>query len=484
MLFQAGLIAAVLARGVAAAPGCNENNLLRAFIRTSAAAAAFCSTFTQGPGRPLPTFVPTTYEIAKYSSACSCIATGAPASTTTTSPTSSPTTTSSSTPSTTATGCGTATVTVTETASGVCSASTVTVTDTASGVHSTTTVTRTDVSISVPEDVTVTVSQTISASTLTVTETAPGSVSASTLTVTETASGSVSASTLTITETEPGSVTATTVTVTSTTSSRPSESACPVAGQSVCPGPCKNLQGDPANCGTCGNVCPTPPNTVSSCQDGSCTWTCLPGFADCNGIATDGCEAHLAVDPIHCGACQRPCPQLVPNGIGQCQAGTCRTTCNQGFLDCNNNAADGCEIDGRNNDLNCGACARRCLPQGPNSLNTCVNNNCLFSCRAPFMNCDNDPLNGCEVDGSNNPNHCGLCFNACPQRPNAVRQCVNFNCPTTLQCLPDYADCDANPVNGCEVNIQNDNNHCGRCGNPVSSAPCRVRSAGNVPSRD
>ena len=31
--------------------------------------------------------------------------------------------------------------------------------------------------------------------------------------------------------------------------------------------------------------------------------TCAPGFANCNGIATDGCEIDLGSDPAHCGSC-------------------------------------------------------------------------------------------------------------------------------------------------------------------------------------
>lgn len=73
MLLKSLVLVYFLANGVWAA--CNNDNLLNAFIKSPSQAAAFCSTYTQGPGSPLPTFVPTTYANSRYSSACSCIAT-------------------------------------------------------------------------------------------------------------------------------------------------------------------------------------------------------------------------------------------------------------------------------------------------------------------------------------------------------------------------------------------------------------------------
>lgn len=46
-----------------------------------------------------------------------------------------------------------------------------------------------------------------------------------------------------------------------------------------------DLLTDEANCGMCGNVC----RVNQSCMRGACV--CDPSFADCNGVAADGCEA-------------------------------------------------------------------------------------------------------------------------------------------------------------------------------------------------
>ncbi len=73
-------------------------------------------------------------------------------------------------------------------------------------------------------------------------------------------------------------------------------------------GACVDVRFDPSNCGACGVPCPPVPNAQRLCLNGLCTRTaCNAGFDDCNGLPFDGCEAELAVDPMHCGACGRGC---------------------------------------------------------------------------------------------------------------------------------------------------------------------------------
>jgi hypothetical protein len=45
-------------------------------------------------------------------------------------------------------------------------------------------------------------------------------------------------------------------------------------------------------------------NTSSSSSGGL---VCPSDFADCDGIATNGCEAHVKDDPKHCGGCNHHC---------------------------------------------------------------------------------------------------------------------------------------------------------------------------------
>jgi RHS repeat-associated protein len=101
---------------------------------------------------------------------------------------------------------------------------------------------------------------------------------------------------------------------------------------------------DPLNCGTCGHVCPSAPNSEPACASSQCTIVCDPGTADCNKNQTDGCEAVLSSDPSNCGACGKSC--AAPNATGLCTAGQCALACNQGFSDCDGKASNGCETTG------------------------------------------------------------------------------------------------------------------------------------------
>lgn len=58
-----------------------------------------------------------------------------------------------------------------------------------------------------------------------------------------------------------------------------------------------NVQEDAKNCGACGKVCALP-HSNPSCAMGICQTECSsPGWADCNGILSDGCETNITGDP-------------------------------------------------------------------------------------------------------------------------------------------------------------------------------------------
>jgi hypothetical protein len=46
---------------------------------------------------------------------------------------------------------------------------------------------------------------------------------------------------------------------------------------------------------------------------------CPTGFADCDGVASNGCEVNLASDPNHCGNCSRTCVDA-PCAVGMCRS--------------------------------------------------------------------------------------------------------------------------------------------------------------------
>ncbi len=119
------------------------------------------------------------------------------------------------------------------------------------------------------------------------------------------------------------------------------------AGQTMVGTSCFDLQSDARNCGRAGNVCALANVATQTCRNGACAVeACAPGFADCDGMAANGCEVNTASDANHCGRCGTRCAG--PNSMGACAMGACGAlTCNAGFEDCNNDPTDGCETDTR-----------------------------------------------------------------------------------------------------------------------------------------
>jgi hypothetical protein len=243
-------------------------------------------------------------------------------------------------------------------------------------------------------------------------------------------------------------------------------------GFTNCGGACVETASNPAHCGRCDNGCATPPNATRTCTGGTCGFTCTAGFADCNMNPADGCEVNTQTATAHCGGCGRVCAPA--NATPACTMGVCGyTVCNPGFADCDGNRANGCETDLNSNPSHCGACGRACAPA--NATPACTMGVCSYTvCNAGFGDCDGNRANGCETDLNSNPSHCGRCNNVCPTPPNATRTCTRGTCGFT--CTAGFADCNMNPVDGCEVNTQTDTAHCGRCNNVCPTPPNATRT--------
>lgn len=140
------------------------------------------------------------------------------------------------------------------------------------------------------------------------------------------------------------------------------------------------VAGVPASCGELGTLNPARPEVCNGIDDncnnqidelaplecgvGACKrstaacWNgaanrCTPGAPTaetCNGI-DDDCNGVIDNQAI--------CPSST-NTQGWCYSGRCSYTCAAGFADGNQNVADGCEIDLRNDINNCGAVGKKC----------------------------------------------------------------------------------------------------------------------------
>lgn len=85
-----------------------------------------------------------------------------------------------------------------------------------------------------------------------------------------------------------------------------------------------------------------------------------------------------------------------------------------------------------------------------------------FGCASGYANCNGSSVDGCEININTSSTNCGACGNVCAL-PNAISGCVSGNC-SVVSCNTGYSDCNGNNFDGCEVNIQSDNNNCGACG--------------------
>ncbi len=165
------------------------------------------------------------------------------------------------------------------------------------------------------------------------------------------------------------------------------------------------------DCGACNRACPPVPNAVPVCQfaerclgatrdpacDGEaplCGFTCNPGFADCDGNPSNGCEVNLGTDEANCGQCGRICNGTCANG-----GSSCSVSCTWPRADCDGNGFNGCEVDLSDNLNHCGMCGSSCEWGEACEGGSCCNNGggtpgtCLPGCCAG-LNCTRDPESG------------------------------------------------------------------------------------------
>ena len=109
--------------------------------------------------------------------------------------------------------------------------------------------------------------------------------------------------------------------------------------------PLQELAEDPLNCGECGNVCLFA-QAIPECILANCEMTgCEPGFSNCDGITTNGCEYDNTLfdsDPSNCGGCLQQCS--FPNADSECLNGACLVgICHEGYYDIDGVPENGCE---------------------------------------------------------------------------------------------------------------------------------------------
>ncbi len=218
------------------------------------------------------------------------------------------------------------------------------------------------------------------------------------------------------------------------------------------------------SCGTCGNACAGGANTNVACVAGACQSTCTASYRDCNGNAVDGCEANIG-STSHCGGCNVACAGGA-NGDAVCTNGTCGTQCRSGFGECDGNASNGCEAS-LASVINCGRCGNVCHA-GSNASAACVNGDCQATCQAGFRDCNGSAADGCESNLASTSS-CGACGNVCPGGAHMNVTCNGSSCSRT--CAGGWGDCNGNLADGCETSLSTQAN-CGSCGHAATCGQC------------
>lgn len=145
------------------------------------------------------------------------------------------------------------------------------------------------------------------------------------------------------------------------------------------------------------------------------------------------------------------------------------------YGDCNGTLRDGCETKLVSTE-HCGACGFSCERRPHTTGGACnLEGTCELVCERNFADCDGNAANGCELSGAGFANAVSV---SC--RENRV----------LLTCAAPFGDCNGDAADGCEADLSRDAENCGRCGNacgidPIThhaSAGCVAAQCTNSPT--
>jgi hypothetical protein len=213
-----------------------------------------------------------------------------------------------------------------------------------------------------------------------------------------------------------------------------------------------------------GQVCAT----KTDCDSGVCT------DAKCQAPACDDQTLNGKETALDCGGDCAPCAVNQPCVADKdcvsaaCNDQLCGPECPDGFADCNKKNDDACEINTRTDLNNCGACGNVC--QLAHATAECSAGECRIAtdgCIKGYADCNGDPKDGCEVNLDQDKLNCGACNKVCPEI-NGAPFCAVGACQIT--CTQGFGDCDDKRENGCEKDVSKDANNCGECGKKCTPA--------------
>ncbi|MBR4986220.1 MAG: hypothetical protein IKY83_10845 [Proteobacteria bacterium] len=211
------------------------------------------------------------------------------------------------------------------------------------------------------------------------------------------------------------------------------------------------------HCGKCGNAC----ETGQVCNNGGCKSSCEEGQINCDGNCIDP-----NTDTRYCGAsdlCGEGQKGTACDEGFVCKAGGCE--CPDGQILCLIEDDQTACINPASSDAYCGCNAdsagMACDGLAHSSENACIEGKCDLQCEEGFDNCNSDAADGCESELANDVSNCGACGNACASEHASEVACVFGKCSPT--CEKGYTTCE-----GSCIDTSSDGQNCGACGNACS----------------
>ncbi len=176
------------------------------------------------------------------------------------------------------------------------------------------------------------------------------------------------------------------------------------------------------DCGACRVGC-SRASASATCATGACRIDrCNTNFDTCDGDDGNGCETPLTT-LTDCGGCRVPCSRA--NAVATCGTASCRIqSCSPGYDNCNGVDSDGCE-NGLSSLADCGACRSTC--DVPHASESCGTRSCVqVTCDVGWGDCGAGA--GCETPlGSEGQCNCGagaVCTGAASFCPGPAMSCT------------------------------------------------------------
>jgi len=193
-----------------------------------------------------------------------------------------------------------------------------------------------------------------------------------------------------------------------------------------------SVTSDPTHCGACSSVCS---RDTQICVAGQCQLSpCAAGRAECDGDLALACETDVTSSVANCGFCDNMCSAA--NGSAACVGSACVVAgCRASYDDCDGAASNGCEAALATSTQHCGSCATACT--NPHGGVSCVASACSPSCTSGWGDCDTSRPNGCETS-LDTVSNCGTCGRVCPAN-GGTPGCSAGICTTTCDLTGTFA---------------------------------------------